>query len=279
MFGYVTINQSSLKDGETDIYRMFYCGLCEALRERYGTAGRAVLSYDMTFLVMLLSGVYDTETKQENFRCVVHPGKNQKRAINEFSYYCADMTVLLAYYKCLDDKNDENSLKGRAGAFMLKKYALAVADKYPEKAENIKTYLNGINSAEKSQTDNIDLISGLFGKIMEEIFDLKNDIWSPVLRKMGFYLGKFIYIMDAYEDVEDDIKKGSFNIFKDKFKEDGFDDYCARLLNMMMAESAQAFELLPIVDNIEILRNIIYAGVWTKFEAVKAKRKDKYGPV
>lgn len=279
MFGYVTINQSALKDEETDIYRRYYCGLCEALKRSYGTAGRIVLSYDMAFLVMLLSGVYDVETKEEEFRCIAHPEKKQKRLINDFSYYCADMTVLLAYYKCLDDKNDENSLKGRAGELALKKHAEKAANKYPQKAENIKRYLDELTIAEKELTKDIDRVSGLFGSIMAEVFDCKNDIWSPILRKMGFYLGKFIYIMDAYEDVPEDIKTGSFNIFKDRFEKDGFDDYCAQMLNMMMAESAQAFELLPVIDNIEILRNIIYAGVWTKFEAVKAKRNDKNGSV
>ena len=158
------------------------------------------------------------------------------------------------------------------------KLVLAEAEKlHPGKAENIKKLLDEITRAEKANPENIDLISGLFGKVMADIVAMKSDSWEPLLKKLGFYLGKFIYIMDAYDDVEKDIESGSYNPFKNRFGKDGFEEEAERVLNMMMAECASSFELLPIVDNIEVLRNIIYAGVWTKFEMVRAGRKDKDG--
>lgn len=275
MFGYVIVNEKSLKDEEVTVYREYYCGLCEALREKYGIVGRVALSFDITFVVMLLSSLYDTDFKEESFRCLARPTKKQKRIVNDYSFYGADMTVLLSYYKCVDDLNDEGSKKGLVAAKLLEKGFKEVEKAYPEKCLKIKTFLDEITAAEKENTENIDLISGLFGHIMEEIVCPKEDEWSGLLRKTGFYLGKFIYIMDAYDDVERDIKNGSYNPFKNKFGKDGFEDYCMGLLNMMMAECAKGFELLPLVDNIEILRNIIYAGVWVKFEIIRAKRKEK----
>lgn len=275
MFGYVIVNEKNLKEEELTTYREYYCGLCEALRERYGLVGRVALSFDITFVVMLLSSLYDTDFKEESFRCLARPTKKQKRIVNDFSFYGADMTVLLSYYKCVDDRKDEGSKKGLVAAKLLEKGFKEVEKTYPEKCLKIKTLLDEITAAEKENTENIDLISGLFGHVMEEIVCPKEDEWSALLRKLGFYLGKFIYIMDAYDDVEKDIKSGSYNPFKNKFKEDDFEDSCMRLLNMMMAECARSFELLPLVDNIEILRNIIYAGVWVKFEIIRAKRKEK----
>ncbi len=279
MFGYVVVNQKSLKEEELITYREFYCGLCEALKRRYGLLGRLALSYDMTFVVMLLTGLYDTDTKEDSFRCMARPNEKQKRLMNDFSYYGADMTVILSYYKCVDDWHDEKKLKGLLASWLLRGKFKKAERLHPEKAHNIKRLLDEINKAEKDNTENIDLISGLFGKVMADIVAMKNDSWAPILDKMGFYLGKFIYIMDAYEDVEKDIENGSYNPFKNKFGSESFEDDSLRILNMMMAQCAQNFELLPVVDNIEILRNIIYAGVWVKFETVRARRKDKNGSV
>ncbi len=277
MFGYVVVNQKSLGEDELRIYREFYCGLCEALRRRYGLIGRLALSYDMTFVVMLLTGLYDTVTKEEDFRCLARPTEKQKRLINDFSYYGADMTVMLSYYKCVDDWNDEKKKKALLASWLLKGKFKKAERLHPEKAENIKRLLDDITCCEKDNTENIDLISGLFGKVMADIVAMKKDSWEPLLKKLGFYLGKFIYIMDAYDDVEKDIESGSYNPFKNRFGKEGFEQEAERVLNMMMAECASSFELLPIIDNIEILRNIIYAGVWTKFEMVRAGRKDKDG--
>ena len=279
MFGYVVVNQKSLKEEELVTYREFYCGMCEALKRRYGLVGRLALSYDMTFVVMLLTGLYDTVTKEEDFRCLARPNERQKRLMNDFSYYGADMTMILSYYKCLDDWQDERKKKGLIASWLLKRKFKKAEKLHPKKAENIRRLLSEINEAEKANTENIDHISGLFGKVMADVVTMKNDEWAPYLEKLGFYLGKFIYIMDAYEDVEKDMESGSYNPFKNKFGKENFEEDTERILNMMMAESAKYFELLPVVDNIEILRNIIYAGVWAKFEMVKTRRKDKDGSI
>ncbi len=279
MFGYVVVNQGNLTEENLAIYREYYCGLCEALKREYGNVGRVALSYDITFVVMLLSGLYDTESLEEEFRCAARPTEKQKRILNKFSDYGADMTILLSYYKCVDDWNDDRKKKSLAAAKLLKPKFKKVEEKYPEKCQRIKNWMAEITKAEKENTENIDYISGLFGNIMADIVCPYEDEWSGLLRKTGFYLGKFIYIMDAYDDIEKDIESGNYNPFKNRFGSDDFEDYCMLLLNMMMAESAQSFELMPVVDNIEILRNIIYAGVWVKFEAIKAKRKEKNGSI
>ncbi|MBR5228391.1 MAG: hypothetical protein IKV96_00980, partial [Firmicutes bacterium] len=125
---------------------------------------------------------------------------------------------------------------------------------------------------EKTGQKDIDTVSGYFGRVLEEVFDYKNDIWSPYLRRLGFFLGKFVYIMDAYDDIVDDLEKGCYNPLSEMYNKDGFDEKVKDILGMMIAETARAFEMLPVDENIEILRNIIYSGVWKRYEIIGIKR-------
>ena len=136
---------------------------------------------------------------------------------------------------------------------------------YREKVELISRYLDELQQYEETGETNIDLVAGSFGKIMSVLFTPKDDQWAPILSRMGFFLGKFIYILDAYKDLEKDLKKGSYNPFKNICKDEDFDDRIKQMLTMMMAACSKEFEFLPILDNANILRNILYTGVWTKY--------------
>ncbi len=92
---------------------------------------------------------------------------------------------------------------------------------------------------------------------------------------MGFYLGKFIYLMDAYEDIEEDIRTGNYNPFKELYAEEDFEGTVHKILTMMMAECCRAFERLPVVENIDIIRNILYSGVFAKYDIISRKRREK----
>lgn len=123
----------------------------------------------------------------------------------------------------------------------------------------------------------MDLASGCFGEIMGEILAYRRDEWEEQLRRMGFFLGKFIYLMDAYEDMEKDAKSGSYNVFllqkEEMADEAAFEKEAYDILKLMMAECSRTFEQLPIIENTEILRNILYSGVWCRYEMVQRKRK------
>lgn len=273
MFGYVIINKEELKFKEYDIYHSYYCGLCRTLKDKYGSIAQISLNYDMTFLVMLLTGVYEPETKVEEHRCKIHPIHKQTMRINEFSEYAAKMTVVLSYFKCLDDWVDERKYSRKGYLQLLKKKFEAIRAEYPKKVKIIEENLEKIHVYETNGNYTIDDISRCFGLVMAEICTYKEDEWYDELYQVGFYLGKFIYLIDAYEDVERDIKKNTFNPFKERFKEDDFEEYCYRLLEMMIAESTLYFEKLPIIENVEILRNILYSGIWSKYVLVKKKRE------
>lgn len=269
MFGYVLVNKPELKIKEFDLYRSYYCGLCHTLKEGYGNVGRMTLNYDMTFLIMLLCDLYDVEDEVTETRCIVHPLQKHKERTNEASRYCAHMCMLLTYYKCLDDYKDEKKLSRGVMAKLLKAKCRKVWDMYPEKAEIVLSKLEELSRIEQSESCHVDDAARAFGELMAEIFVYKDDCWKDDLYKVGFYLGKFIYIFDAYEDVEKDLKSGSFNPFKDMYGADDFEKQVMDLLMLMIGECTDAFERLPLVENVEILRNILYSGVWTRWTHIK----------
>ena len=275
MFGYVVAHKPELKMKEFYKYKAYYCGLCKVLREKYGFLGQVTLTYDMTFLVMLLTSLYESETKQEEHRCVVHPAKKQKMLYNEITEYAADMNIILTYYKLLDDWKDESSKLGLVGLRLLHKSYRELEKKYPEKCKVIRKCLSLLEECEKRGEDNIDITARYFGKLMGELFVYKNDVWEKTLRNMGFYLGKFIYIMDAFDDVEKDLQKDNYNALIPLYKEEDFEEKCAEMLNFILAECTSQFEKLPCVEDAEILRNILYAGVWDKFDKKRKEKKDE----
>lgn len=277
MFGYITINKAELKFKEFDVYHSYYCGLCRKLKEKYGVFGQATLSYDMTFLIILLTGLYDSKTTVKGYKCIAHPFAKQCARINEYTEYVADMNILLSYYKCKDDWIDEKKYIKLAYTKLLQGKYNKIEKRYSKKVKTIDGLLSEIQKKEKTQETNLDLMAGKFGGVMAEMFAYKEDIWENSLRKIGFYLGKFIYLMDAYEDIEEDIEKGTYNPFQSYYEDSDFEEKSTKLLTMMMAECSKEFELLPIIENVEVLRNILYSGVWNRYEVVREKRNEKAG--
>lgn len=272
MFGYVVVNKGDLKFREFDTYHSYYCGLCRSLKERYGFKGQLSLSYDMTFLVILLTGLYEPEIREKRTKCVVHPFGKQLTRRNEFTDYGADMNVLFTCYKCRDDWEDEKKLLKLAYGKLMKGSFKGIGRKYGEKVKRIDSLMRRITREEQSGTEDIDRMAGLFGEVVGEIFAVRSDEWEDNLRNLGNYLGKYIYILDAYEDIEGDLKSNRYNPLKDRYEHPDFDEEIRAILTMMMTECCREFEKLPILDNVEILRNILYSGIWYRYEAVRQER-------
>jgi hypothetical protein len=187
------------------------------------------------------------------------------------------MNIVLMYYKFLDDWQDDKNVIALAGMNGIHKDFRKVKEKYPEKCAKIKKYLSLLNTAEKEQSTNLDLVSGYFGKLMAEIFAYQKDIWEKDLRKMAFFLGKFIYIIDAWDDIREDMEKKKYNPLENLYRQSGdFKKECEKILSLMMSECAVYYEKLPCVKYADILNNIIYTGVWRKFDAPKDKKGKNY---
>lgn len=275
MFGYVTVNKLELKVKEYQRYRGYYCGLCHVLKKRHGNIGRITLTYDMTFLIILLTSLYEKETIEEMQRCIVHPMKNHLAIWNEITEYAADMNVALTYHHLKDDWKDERNYLGLVGSGILSKKYNKIQQSYPRQCKAIEDTLDALMVCEKEKEQDIDKVSRCFGELMQAIFVYKEDIWHTYLGRIGFYLGKYIYLLDAYDDMEKDKKNNSYNPLLEWEKEEDFNERCQELLNMMMTECAKEFEKLPIEKELGILKNILYLGVWNKFDEKKYKTMKK----
>lgn len=272
MFGYIIINKSELKFKEYDIYHSYYCGMCQSLKKQCGYKGQLSLNYDLTFLAILLSGLYEPETLNKLSRCPIHPFHQYEKLSNECIDYAAKMSLILSYLKCQDDWLDERKWMRHGYQYGLHQTYVRIKKEYPLKIEKIENCLNDIHHLELENCQNIDQISQCFGIVMAEICCYKDDEWKDELYQFGFYLGQFIYLMDAYDDIEKDIKNHTYNPFIHMKDQANFEEYCYGLLELMIARASEIFEYLPIVDNVEIMRNILYSGVWSKYELRKKKR-------
>ena len=211
MFGYLIVNKPEMKIKDYERYRAYYCGLCRRLYKHYGKKGQLTLSFDMTFLTILLNGLYEPKLHSGKHFCGLHPAKRQKVMCNQLSDYAADMGILLTYYNLLDDWQDEKKLKSLLLADSLRKSCMEITRRYPRQSRAVRDYIKKLSVCEKENTDQLDRVAGLTGTMLGEIFVFREDEWSDDLRTMGFFLGKFIYLMDAYEDLSDDLKNGRYN--------------------------------------------------------------------
>jgi len=266
MFGYINVNREKLNLTDRCMYQSYYCGLCQKLKENFGRKGQMLLNYDMTFLIVLLTGLYEPREKTEAVNCIAHPlGKHMART-NEFTEYAAAVNLILSYYKCKDDWEDEHRRKSYLAAKLLAPKIRDICRQYPSKVASVSSNLRRLSALERKNEQNIDLVAGIFGNIMAELFAYRKDEWEPSLRKVGFFLGKFIYLMDAYTDVDTDIRSHNYNPFKEAYQNDPlFSENCRKLMTLMMAECSREFEKLPILLHTDILRNILYSGVWQRY--------------
>lgn len=275
MFGYININQSELTEENKKAYQAYYCGLCRRLKTNCGAKGQMLLNYDMTFLVVLLTGLYELEKESSEITCALHPTKKRTIWMNEATDYAADMNLILAYHNLVDDWKDDKAYTKMALVKMLDKDYARVMDKYPRQVKALEEFMRRTEEVEKCYETNLDAVSGLTGEMLGEIFCWKEDEWAEELRTLGFYMGKFIYIMDAYEDYDADIQKNQYNplVHLGKENKQDMDTFCKLLLTSMMSECAKSFERLPILLHADILRNILYSGVWSKYEYLQLKKR------
>ena len=266
MFGFVVANPEKLNEEQRAHYREVYCGLCRALGKEHGFIDRLTLTYDLAFLILVLSAAtgepYDALTE----RCPVHPGKH-RYAVNRFTSYAADMNIALSYYKFLDDKNDEGSLSASVKASVFQKEALAAAEKYPEQCKAITDCLDKLSAAEKSDILMPDVPAGIFGELMGALFAVEGAAQKEALYDFGCALGRAVYVMDAAADLKKDIKKKQYNPLimtpRDEIK---------TILDILMADVMEKYKKLTVSQDAALIENVLYSGIWTVYASRMRKQ-------
>ena len=281
MFGYVEPDKPELKIREFDIFRGYYCSLCKTIGKRYGQVSRLTLSYDLTFLYILLDALSPLPMGGRRVRCIAHPIK--KRFVifsNIFAEYTSDMNIILTYYNLKDKWADEKNLIGGTGALALASAFKKAKKHHPEKCSTIENHLKSLSALEKNECDSIDEAAEPFAAIMRELFEcghIKDENEKKTLGWMGYNLGRWIYILDACDDLEEDIKENSYNplVRQYNFNGETVRDFKQRILepvnfslNYSMSEIEKAYSLLGIEKNKGILDNILYSGLIVKTDSV-----------
>lgn len=274
MFGYILTNAETLPKERQARFRAFYCGLCRRLRLKYGLMGSATLSFDMTFLAVLLNALYELDEHEGRERCLMHPAKRHDYVDSEALDYVADMNVALAYHKCLDDWRDDKNVLSAGEARLLKRAYEGVAARSPDKCAAITQWLDEIHEIEAAGLQAVDPPVNATGRALGTLFAWRpEDYWAGELAALGDGLGRFIYLMDAYDDLPEDVRKNRYNPLKTLRARDDYEEFCRAALMMAVADAARAFEAMPIVRDADILRNILYSGIWTKYVMIRNKRK------
>ena len=268
MFGYVSANWKELRDDQKNRYQAAYCGVCRGIREHSGNVSRLGLSYDMAFLALLLSSLYEPEEEGGKQACLMHPVKKRHWFDNECVRYAADMNVALAYFNCLDDWQDDGKLTAKWLADAFGKRYPEIAERYPRQCQAIKDCITELSALEKANCANPDQVANCFGRLMAEILVYREDLWASDLRQMGMALGRFIYLLDAAVDYRKDKKHGKYNPYIAMGSEEDWPRW-EQYLVLAMGRCTESFERLPLVQDKELLDNILYSGVWVGYRGKK----------
>ena len=267
MFGFVAASVEELTPEEKQRYNSVYCGICRRIRSQSSNLSRLTLSYDTTFLALLLMSLYEPEETGGDHACVLHPIRKKHWVDNDCIRYAADMNVILAYYNALDDWEDDRRTGAKMLADILGKEKDRIEAAYPRQCGAIRSCLSQLSTLEKENCANPDLPAGCFGRLMGELLVWKEDLWSETLRQMGNGLGRFIYLADAADDFDEDARRGRFNALRAVYGDD-FDKArreqvrVAMIATLMEAEPALA--LVPFDEDPDaagIVRNTFFLGL------------------
>ena len=268
MFGYLAASPRLLTEEELSRYKAAYCGLCRVLKERYGQFSRLTLNYDMTFLVLLLNSLYEPPEKSGNNICIAHPLEKRLWWTSEVTDYAADMNIALSYLKCIDDWKDDGKLAARSEAKLLEKSYCSIKEKYPRQCLAMEESISALSELEKENNEDPDAASETFGALLGEVFIYRDDIWKDMLYNTGCGLGRFIYLLDAVTDLERDAASGAYNPLKSYRGMPDNEQRFRDILKIFLGDAVSAFNMLPLVQDVSILKNILCIGLWTPFENI-----------
>ena len=271
MFGFVTASVSELSLEQKKRYNAVYCGICRQIRIRSSQFARLGLSYDMAFLALLHMSLYEPEENAGKRACSLRPLRPRPWVDNPYIGYCADMNVALAYYKFLDDYQDEGKGSARFLAQHFGKNIESIQHRWPRQCEHIAHCISQLSQLERENCDNPDLPAACFGQLMGELLVYEEDMWSPTLRQMGQALGRFIYLTDAAVDYRRDAKNKRYNPFLAMGTGEDWPRW-EQYLVLAMGRCTDYYERLPLVQDKALLDNILYSGVWAEF-----RRAEKSG--
>lgn len=277
MFGYVRPSMERLAQEEKDRFSAVYCGLCRTLGERYGTAARFILNYDFAFLALLLAEPAAPECVHR--RCIAHPVQGRSYYVStEALELCADCSVILAWWQICDGVQDHGAIKGakyRAASVALQTAYRKARELRPEFDRLTEEHLTSLGKLEKGRCSSMDEAADTFACLLQGIATQVSDpVKARVLEQMFYHLGRWIYLVDAADDLAEDYESGNYNPLICRFglASGQLTEEARAALVVSLDHSirliAAAFELWDFGVWSAIIRSTVYEGLFCVGKAV-----------
>lgn len=272
LFGYIRPHKPELKIKDYETYRSVYCGLCKELGRLFGPFARMTLNYDFTFLALLQLGLTDAPTCSSRQRCMMHPfNKRLCCHSNESLRLTACAAMLMVFYKNRDNF-DDGGIWEKGVSLLLHPFLLCAkrrADKlYPELNNVLKNLMNHQKLLERQGCQSVDEAANPTANALSSICEMLSDDERQrrVLSRFGYLLGRWIYLIDALDDLDDDLKHKRYNPFIYSLKDEPIETIkseAACSLRLTHGEMTKTVQLLTLYNHTDILENIVFLGLPT----------------
>ena len=265
LLGYVRAYKPELNERKYDVYKGVYCTLCKTLLRRYSPLGQLFLSYDAAFLALVLLSASPGCPQEEQSRCCCNPAKKcLSCGRGDVQDFCADMSVLLLYYKILDDLHDRGFWRRVLAllAFPMAYLMYRKASRLRPQADRIVSEMMREQANREAQDASLDAAAEPSARALALLVSLQ--IKDPRLERFFYLVGRFVYLIDAVDDVCDDIRRHNFNPLKARYLDapDAFREYALGLLNLNIGELVKVFETIELHRYREIIYNVVFDGLY-----------------
>ncbi len=283
MFGYVKTDLPNMFVKDTVLYKALYCGLCKSIGKLCGQNGRFTLNYDLAFLSAFVHNVVGVDVKVEKQRCVIHPiSKRPVAVVDDISERIGALNVILAYYKLCDDVIDEGKGKIKR-SFIVSSYKKAKKAQ-PELDRIAKKGYEELRKYEVADCDSVDMAADPFATIMRDaVCELTGDKFSDAVGDLAYMLGKWVYLIDAIDDFDEDKKKKRYNVFINAYPSclnknelySGHKSELEEIFGTLLCDLAESSECIEYKFNHDLVDNVINKGLREQTKIIMESRKCK----
>ena len=270
MFGYVLPDKNYLYLKDYALFQGVYCGICKSTKKQFGNLPRLSVNYDSVFLSVLVHNLCGEDYTLEKQRCILHPLRKRNMALDDpMSARIAALNVLLLWHKLNDDVIDGGKFKHRAARRLFARARKKAARAYPEYESVIAGEYARLRALELEKSGESDRVADPFGCMMERLCLLLCDRGGEDFKKLCYNVGRWIYLIDALDDLEKDHRSGEYNVFLAAFPD--FSDRQSFVeahrqdlefsLYTGIAEIEEAAQKLDFCFNADLIRNVTGRGL------------------
>lgn len=279
MIGYLKPYYLDMKICEFNQYRSFYCGICNDIKKQHGQLYRFLLNYDITFMGVVLTTYFNEEITVSKYRCPLNPISAKDIYSSKWTQYVADINCLFVYHKLLDNDKDKKNTTSRVARKCFEKKYRQISQQYDKESNIMSSYVKILDEYERNESQDYVQIGKSFGEALKCIFEEKcdNDVDKRLIGTLFYYIGQWIYNIDALDDIEKDIKNQEYNPFKIKFTQSKtiFLEEIEVYFNQLLYEINNIHDLLDVQEYKGVVSNLLCTTIRCKTEKVLMKYKDQ----